>query len=100
MRSLILSIYVRSFDPFFWISNKIHGEQKFREVFIVLLSHEIGAQFQHIDHETRRVTKHETNRLATHNENDCTLRGLENIFTSNNHRFSLGDCSRMLYYSI
>jgi len=22
MRSLILSIYVRSFDPFFWISNK------------------------------------------------------------------------------
>ena len=29
-------------------SNEIHGEQKFREVSIILLSHGIGAQFQHI----------------------------------------------------
>ena len=39
--------YVWSFDPFFWISKKYMAKQKFRAVSIVLLSHRIGAQFQH-----------------------------------------------------
>ena len=34
---------------------QIHGEKKFREVSIVLLSHGIGAQFQHLDGAGMRV---------------------------------------------
>jgi len=30
-------------------------------------------------------------REATHNENDCTLRGGENLFTNNNLRLMLND---------
>ena len=39
---------------FLWIrrstQEEIHGEQKFREVSTVPLSHSIGAQFQHLGH--------------------------------------------------
>ena len=47
------TLYIRSvISPFHLNKQEIHGEQKFPEVSIVLLSHGIGAQLQQL-HEVR-----------------------------------------------